>query len=298
METGVAIKDPAEAEGREGAHESPVPETIIEPRPAWGAIDFPELWHARELLFFLAWREVKVRYKQTALGVAWAVIQPLFLMIVFAVFFGRLARIPSDNIPYPLFVYAGLLPWMFFSNAITMSGNSLIGSTNLITKVYFPRMIIPGAAVLASLVDLAIAFSLLVVMMVWYRVPVGLPILMIPVLVFMTSVLALGVGMWLAAVQVKYRDIRYTMPFLLQLWMFATPIIYPASLVPARYRWITSLNPMTGIIEGYRTALLGGISGAHFDWGSLGISALIAVAFLIYAAFDFRRMERAFADLA
>ncbi len=276
---------------------SDVPTVVIEPRSAWTAIDIGELWQARELLYFLTWRDVKVRYKQTALGAAWAVIQPLFTMLIFTLFFGRLAKMPSDGIPYPLFAYAGLLPWTFFANSISLSGNSLIGSTNLITKVYFPRMIIPGAAVLAGLVDFAIAFSILGVMMVWYRVPIGWTILMLPILVVITSVLALGIGMWLAAMHVKYHDIRYTIPFVLQLWMFATPIIYPASLMPQRYRIFLSLNPMTGVIEGYRVALLGGVNGAHFDWLALGISTAIGVAFLLFAAFDFRRMERMFADL-
>ena len=275
-----------------------VPEYVIEPRRRWSAIDVAELLAAHELLFFLTWRDVKVRYKQTALGALWAIIQPFMTMVIFTIFFARLAKMPSDNIPYPLFAYAGLLPWTFFANAVSNAGNSLVGSTNLITKVYFPRMIVPAAAVAAGLVDFAIAFVLLGVMMIWYRIPITGAILMLPVLVALTAILALAVGMWLAAVHVKYRDVRYTIPFVLQFWMFTTPIIYPASLVPAKYRLLFALNPMTGLIEAYRVSLLGGVNAARFDYGSLAISALVAFTVLIYAAFDFRRMERAFADLA
>jgi lipopolysaccharide transport system permease protein len=256
-----------------------------------------DLWQSRELLYFLVWRDIKVRYKQTVLGAAWAVIQPLFTMLVFTLLFGKLAKMPSDNIPYPLFAYAGLLPWTFFANAITASGNSLVGSAHLITKVYFPRMIIPGAAVLAGLMDFAVAFVILAFLMVWYRVPVGAGLLMLPVLVLLTAALALGVGMWLSALNVKYRDVRYAIPFVIQFWMFATPIIYPASLLPDEYRLVFALNPMTGLIEAYRVALLGGVNGAHFDWLSLGIAIALALAFLSYAAYDFRRMEKTFADL-
>jgi lipopolysaccharide transport system permease protein len=274
-----------------------VPHLVIEPSRSWVALNLRDLWQYRELLYFLTWRDVKVRYKQTALGAAWAVIQPLATMLVFTLFFGKLAGMPSDNIPYPLFAYAGLLPWTFFANAVTNSGNSLVGSSNLITKVYFPRLIIPGAAVLAGLVDFAIACVILAVMLVWYQVPVGAGLLMLPALVALTSLLALGVGMWLSALNVKYRDIRYAIPFLIQLWMFATPIIYPASLLPEKYRPVFALNPMAGIIEGYRVALLSGVNGAGFDWLSLGISAGVALAILIYAAYDFRRMEKTFADI-
>ena len=204
----------------------------IRPSRTWVALNLRDLWAYRELLFFLTWRDVQVRYKQTVLGVAWAIIQPLATMLIFTLFFGKLAGMPSEDIPYPLFAYAGLLPWTFFSNAVTNSGNSLVGSSNLITKVYFPRMIIPGAAVGAGLVDFAIAFALLAGLMAYYHVAVTWSILMLPVLVALTTLLALGVGMWMSALNVKYRDIRYALPFLIQLWMFASPIIYPASIVP------------------------------------------------------------------
>jgi len=257
------------------------------------ALDLKSLWAYRELLYFLIWRDVKVRYKQTALGAAWAVIQPLFTMIIFSIFFGRLANMPSDGIPYPLFAYAALMPWTFFSNAINSSGNSLVGSANLITKVYFPRMIIPSAAVAAGLVDLMVAFGILAPLMIYYGVGATWNLLILPALIVLTALLAIGVGMWTSALNVKYRDIRYALPFAIQLLMFATPIIYPVSIIPARWRWALNLNPLTGIIEGYRAAFF----GRPFNWPMLAISAAITLALLGYAAFYFRRMERTFADI-
>jgi lipopolysaccharide transport system permease protein len=256
-------------------------------------IDLKSLWDYRELLYFLTWRDVKVRYKQTALGAAWAIIQPLFTMVIFTIFFGNLAKVPSDGIPYPIFAYAALLPWTFFSNAITSSGNSLVGSAHLITKVYFPRMIIPGAAVAAGLIDLLVAFVILIIMMIYYGVGVTWNLLMIPALVLLTTLLAIGVGMWTSALNVKYRDIRYALPFGIQLTMFATPIIYPVSLVPERWRWAFNLNPLTGIIEGFRASFF----GRPFNWPALAFSAAITLALLVYAAYHFKRMERTFADI-
>ncbi len=273
--------------------QSEKPLVTIRASGKWAAIDLKSLWAYRELLYFLTWRDVKVRYKQTLLGAAWAIIQPLFTMIIFSIFFGKLAGMPSDGIPYPLFAYAGLLPWTFFSNAVNGSGNSLVGSANLITKVYFPRMIIPGAAVAAGLIDLLVAFVILIVLMVYYQVGVTVNILMLPALVVLTTLLAIGVGMWTSALNVKYRDIRYALPFAIQLWMFATPIIYPLSLVPERWQWLLKINPLSGIIEGYRSAFF----GRPFDWQSLAISTVITLVVLVYAAYDFRRMERTFADV-
>src|SRR6266536_6530585 len=257
------------------------------------AVDLKSLWDYRELLYFLTWRDVKARYKQTAFGAAWAVIQPLFTLILFSIFFGKFARLPSDGIPYPLFAYAALMPWTFFSNAVNRSGNSLVGSANLITKVYFPRMIIPGAAVAAGLVDFAIAFVILVGLMIYYGVMVTWSILMFPVVVLLTTLLALGLGMWLSALNVKYRDVRFALPFLIQLWMFVSPVIYPSSFLPARLRPLLWLNPMTGIIEGYRSSLF----GLRFNWLALGVSAGLTLIVLLYAAFSFRRMEKSFADI-
>ena len=267
--------------------------TILEPKSGWQMLNFREFWRYRELLLFLIWRDVKVRYKQTLLGAAWAVIQPLFTMLVFWLFFGKLAGIPSDDIPYPLFAFAGLLPWTFFANAVTSSGNSLIGSANLITKVYFPRLILPASAVLAGLVDLAVAGVVLAVMLPSYGFTPGWHVLILPVPLVLVVLLALGVGLWMAALNVKYRDIRYALPFLIQLWMFATPIIYPASLVPERWRWALAVNPLTGIIEGFRAALF----ARAIDWLALGVSAAVTGVLVVTAAYAFRRAEAQFADV-
>ncbi|MFN0088087.1 MAG: ABC transporter permease [Blastocatellia bacterium] len=275
----------------------PVPHLVIEADRGLSALDPRDLWRYRELFLFLTWRDVKIRYKQTALGAAWAILQPLFNMLLFTVIFGRMAKLPSDGIPYPIFAFAGLLPWTFFSNTIGTAGNSLVGSAHLITKVYFPRIIIPAAAVLAGLVDFAFAFLVMLFLLFGYRVPVTVNILLLPVLVLLTSILALGVGMLLSALNVQYRDIRYVIPFLVTFWMFATPIIYPASMMTGSYRRLILLNPMTGIIEAYRVALLGGLSGARFDWASLGISAMMAGVVLLAALRYFRRTEKVFADI-
>lgn len=249
-----------------------------------------DLWAHRELLYFLTWRDVKVRYKQTLLGATWALLQPLLLMLIFTFAFGRLVGVKSGGLPYPLFAYAGLLPWMFFANAVTNSGNSLIGNTNLIKKVYFPRVIIPTAAVAAGLVDLGIAFLLLIVLMFYYHVGLHSSLLLLPLLIALLTLLALGVGMWTSALNVKYRDVRYALPFLIQVWLFASPVIYP---VPAQWRWLMALNPMTGIVQGFRAAFF----GQPVDWGTLGFSAVITLLILGYSTFTFSRMERSFADV-
>jgi lipopolysaccharide transport system permease protein len=256
-------------------------------------IDAGELWEHRDLLFFLTWRDVKVRYKQTMLGAAWAILQPLLTMVVFTLLFGRLARVPSDGLPYPIFVYAGLLPWTFFSTAVTNGSNSLVGSAALITKVYFPRLAIPSAAVGAGLVDFFIAGVILAGMMVLNHVVPGWNLLLIPALVLLTAILALGIGLWMSALNVKYRDIRYALPFVLQIWMYLTPVIYPVSFIPARYRWVLRLNPLSGIIEGYRSALF----GRAFDWSALSASTIITFAIALYSVYAFKRMEREFADI-
>ena len=269
------------------------PVVVIRPSPRWAPLNLGALWTYREVLYFLIWREVKVRYKQTVFGVAWALLQPLFAMLIFSIFFGRVAGIPSDGLPYPLFVYAGLVPWTFFANSVTSSGNSLIMNPNLITKVYFPRMIIPAAAIGAGLIDFAIAFLLLIGLMVFYGTLPVWGVVLLPVFIVLMSAVAFGVGMWLAALNVKYRDVRYALPFLIQMWMFATPIIYPSSLVPDQWRWALALNPLTGIVEGYRAALF----GRALDWGMLGISTGITLVVFFSCAFVFRRMERQFADI-
>ncbi len=270
---------------------------VIEPSSRWRLLDGGDLWRYRELFLFLIWRDIKVRYKQTTLGAAWAVLQPLGSMAIFTVLFARMARIESDGLPYPLFVFAGLLPWTFFANAVGSSGNSLVGSAHLITKVYFPRTIIPAAAVLAGLADFGVSLTVMGLMMAWYRVTPGPGLLLLIPLVALTTTFALAVGMWLSAMQVRYRDVRYLIPFMLQIWMFATPIVYPAGLAPASLQWVLAINPMSGLIEGYRAALLGGLNGAAIDWVRLGAATGVILFALLLAIFSFRRMERTFADL-
>jgi lipopolysaccharide transport system permease protein len=267
--------------------------TIIEPQKGWRLLEWKELWAYRELLFVLTMRDIKVRYKQTVLGFAWAIIQPVMMMVVFSIFFGGLAKMPSDGLPYPIFVYAALLPWTFFANAITNSANSLVGSANLVSKVYFPRLIIPLSSIGSGLVDFAIAAVVLLVLMVYYGVSWTLNLLMVPMLVAGAVLTALGVGTCLAALNVAYRDFRYVVPFLVQFWMFATPVVYPASLVPAEWQWALYLNPMAGVIEGFRSAFL----SRPFD--VLGMSISLAIAVILFAAgvAYFGKVERRFADI-
>jgi lipopolysaccharide transport system permease protein len=277
-------------------HDAPPPDqplVVIEPSRFWVALDLRGIWAYRELLYFLTWRDVKVRYKQTLLGAAWAIIQPLFTMIIFSLLFGRLAGIKSDDMPYPIFAYAGLLPWTFFSNAVTASGNSLVGSSTLITKIYFPRMIIPSAAVAAGLVDFALSFLVLIPLMFYYGVRITPNLLFLPLMVLLITFLALAVGMWMSALNVKYRDIRYALPFVIQLWMFASPVIYPSSMLRGKLKLALTLNPLTGIIENFRSALV----GTEMKWSSLAISAAITLVLFVCSAYAFKRMERSFADL-
>jgi lipopolysaccharide transport system permease protein len=268
--------------------------TVIEPKKGWIPLDFQEIWNYRELLYFLTKRDIKVRYRQTVLGGLWAIIQPFFTMVVFTLFFGRMAHMPSDGIPYPIFVYAGLLPWTYFANAVSASGNSLVGSAHLITKVYFPRLIVPASAALAGLLDFFIAMIVLIGLMVWYQVVPGPGILLFPVLAGVTFLCAIGVGLWLSALNVQYRDIRYVIPFLIQLWMFVSPVIYPLSMVSENYQWLMALNPMGGVIHAYRASLLGHQS---VDWSLLCISTAVILLLLLGGLFYFRRMERVFADV-
>lgn len=268
--------------------------TIIEPKKGLVAVDLKELWNYRELLYFLTKRDIKVRYKQTILGGLWAIIQPVFTMVVFTIFFGRMAKMPSNDIPYPIFVYAGLLPWTYFANALSASGESLVGSANLITKVYFPRLIVPTAASLAGLLDFFIAMLVLLGMMVYYQLVPSFQILLFPFLLGLTFLCAVGAGLWLSALNVQYRDIRYVIPFLIQIWMFVSPVIYPMSLVPEKYHWLLALNPMAGVIGAFRSSLL----GHHpIDWTLLGISSLIIVIILLSGVYYFRKMEKTFADV-
>jgi lipopolysaccharide transport system permease protein len=270
------------------------PHLTIKPKKGWQLIDFKELIEYRDLFYFLVAREIKVRYKQTVLGGLWAIIQPFFMMIVFTLFFGNLAKVPSDGIPYPIFNYSALVAWTYFANAISYSGNSLIQNTALISKVYFPRLVAPLAPVLAFLLDFCIAFVILIGMMLYYRIYPTIMTLFLPLLVILMMFTASGVGMILAALNAKYRDIRYVTPFLVQFWMFASPVVYPVSMLPEKYHLIYAINPMTGVIEGFRSALLGTVA---FPTQMLLVSALVSVILFIVGALYFKRTERYFADV-
>ena len=269
--------------------------SVVRIAPARGRLTprLHELWAYRELLYFLVWRDVKVRYKQTVLGAAWAVIQPLLGMAVFSIFFGKLAKVPSDGVPYPIFSYAALVPWTYFATAIGNGGNSLVSSQNLISKVYFPRLLIPIAAVVTPLVDLAIAFGVLLLMMLWYGMLPTAAILWLPGLLMLAVASALAASLWLSALNVEYRDIRYVIPFLVQFWLFATPVAYPASLLPPPWRTLYGLNPMAGVVEGFRWVLLGTPAPGAMTL----VSCLVVVVLLIAGLIHFRRMEGTFADV-
>lgn len=272
----------------------PLEEIRLEPPRGWASLDLPAIWRHRELLYYLTWRDVKVRYKQTILGAAWAIVQPFSTMIVFTLFFGRLAAMPSDGIPYPLFTFAALIPWTFFSNGLSMASNSLVGHANLITKVYFPRLLVPLASVVAGFIDFVLAFVLLLLMMLWYGIAPSWQILTLPVPVTLLVMTAFGVGLWLSALNVQFRDVRFTVPFLCQLWMFASPIAYPASLLRGPWRIIYGVNPITGVVEWFRWALFqsGTPPGPMFL-----VSVAVSLALLVSGAIYFRAMERSFADV-
>lgn len=272
----------------------PLPVIRIQPSKGWVSLQLRELWEHRELLYFLTWRDVKVRYKQTALGAAWAIIQPFMTMVVFSLFFGRLAKIPSDGIPYPIFSYTALVPWTFFANGLTQSSNSLVGSANLIKKVYFPRLTVPISTVLSGAVDFGLAFLVLLVMMIYYGIAPTVNAVFLPLFALLALATSLGVGLWLSALNVQFRDVRYVVPFITQFWMFATPIAYPSGLLMARWRIIYALNPMAGVVEGFRWALL----GTHTKPGPMiAVSTFAALGLLVSGAYYFRRMEKTFADV-
>jgi lipopolysaccharide transport system permease protein len=272
----------------------PVPYTRIEPSRGWVSLRLRELWEYRELLYFLIWRDVKVRYKQTVLGAAWAIIQPLFTMVVFSLFFGRLARIPSDGIPYPIFSYAALVPWSLFSKGLSQGANSLVGGARLIRKVYFPRLAMPIATVMGGVVDFALAFGVLLGMMFAYGIVPTLNVLWLPLLVLLAMTTSLGVALWLSAMNVQFRDVSYLVPFLAQVWLYATPIAYPSSLLPQPWRTLYGINPMAGVAEGFRWALLGTDTAPG---PIIIVSVLAALGLLVSGAFYFRRMEKTFADV-
>lgn len=283
------MKDPQESTALDA-----LPTLMIRPSHGWVSLRLKELWEYRELLYFLTWRDIKVRYKQTVLGAAWAIIQPFFTMVVFSIFFGYLAKVPSNGLPYPIFAYCALLPWQLFAHSLTESSNSLVANERLITKVYFPRLVIPISAVLAGLVDFAIAFVILLVMMFYYGIAPTMAILTLPLFVLLAVVTALAVGLWLSALNVQYRDVRYTIPFLTQFWLFVTPIAYPSSLVPEQWRALYGLNPMAGVVEGFRWALLGTSQAPGM---LLLVSIVVVVGLLAGGLFYFRRMEKTFADV-
>lgn len=267
--------------------------TVIEPPKGWRMLDWRELWAYRELLWVLTARDIKVRYKQTVLGAAWAIIRPFVTMVIFSVVFGQLAKMPSDGYPYPVFVYAGLLPWTFFAGAIGSSGQSLVGSAHLVSKVYFPRLIIPLSSVGAGLVDLLVSTGILLLMMLWYGVGWSVNLLAAPLLLLAVVFIALGVGTLLSALTVAYRDFTHLTPFVVQIWMYITPVIFPVSLVPERWQWLLYLNPMTGLVEGFRSAFL----GKPFDLHGLAISFAIAMAVFAIGVAYFEKVERRFADI-
>lgn len=276
------------------AHPAP-PVLSITPPGRWWAIPFAELWENRELVYFFVWREIKIRYKQTAIGAAWAVLQPFLSMLIFTLFFGRLAHLPSEGLPYPIFYYSALLPWMYFSNSLQNATNVIVQNQSMITKVYFPRLALPLASVLSGLVDFAIGFLMFVVLMIYYHVRPGIPLLFFPFFLLLVVLAAAGMGLWLGAMNALYRDVRYVVPFLVQFWLFASPVAYPASLVPAKWRWLYGLNPMAGVIEGFRWSLSG--RGGAPPTRLILPSVLIVVAVLVSGLFYFQKMEATIADV-
>jgi lipopolysaccharide transport system permease protein len=284
--------------GRVLARQPDAPVTVIEPSRGLAFVDLRALWQYRELLYFLVWRDIKVRYKQTVLGVAWVILQPLASMALFTMLFGVLLNAPSGDVPYPIFAYAGLLPWNYFSAALTRSSQSVVQSANLVTKIYFPRLVIPISAVLSSLVDFLVSSAVFAVLMVLYRVPLTPRVLVLPALVLLALVTALGFGLWLSALNVRYRDVSYLVPFMVQIWMYATPVVYASTLIPEAYRFLLSLNPMTGVVEGFRWALLGpGASSATLSGPLVALSVAIALVVFLTGLVFFRTTERTFADI-
>ncbi|MCB0256794.1 MAG: ABC transporter permease [Anaerolineae bacterium] len=282
-----------------GAREAP-PTVVIKPTRGLSSLQLGAVWEYRELLYFMVWRDVKVRYKQTALGVLWVALQPVLSTLVFTVIFGIFLSVPSNGLPYPIFAYAGLLPWQYFSSSLTRTSTNLVDNANLITKVYFPRLAIPLSGVLSSLVDFAVGLVVLFIMMLIYRVPLTSAVLLVPLFLLLAMITALGFGLWLSALNVRYRDIKQLMPFIVQLWMYLTPVIWPVTIIPEKFRPLLALNPMTGVVSGFRWALLGdssAVTGLQASTGLFALSVIIAVGALITGLFFFRSTERTFADI-
>ncbi|MCB0002668.1 MAG: ABC transporter permease [Anaerolineae bacterium] len=280
--------------------QEPPPTVVIKATSGLSALQLGAVWEYRELLYFMVWRDVKVRYKQTALGVIWVILQPLLSTLVFTVIFGVLLNVPSNGLPYPIFAYAGLLPWQYFASSLTRTSTNLVDNANLITKVYFPRLTIPLSGVLASLVDFAVGLVMLAVLMLIYRIPLTPAVLLLPLFLLLAMITALGFGLWLSALNVRYRDIKQLIPFIVQLWMYLTPVIWPVTIIPERFRSLLALNPMTGVVSGFRWALLGdasAVTGMQAPAGLFALSVVIAVAALISGMFFFRSTERTFADI-
>jgi lipopolysaccharide transport system permease protein len=288
--TEVSFSEPAGHQPVE--YQAPI--VHIKPRSNWASLKLGELWRYRELLYFFVWRDLKVRYKQTILGAAWAILQPFLTMVVFSIFFGRLAEVPSDDLPYPVFSYAALVPWTFFANGLTQASNSVVSNAGMVKKIYFPRLTLPVASVLAGLVDFILSFTVLIGMMFYFGITPTANIVWLPLLLLLALVVSLGASLWLAALNVRFRDVRYTVPFLVQFWLFITPIAYPSSLVPEQWRLLYSFNPMVGVVEGFRWALLGTDTAPG---PVIIVSSLVALSLLLGGLIYFRRMESAFADI-
>lgn len=270
------------------------PEILIAPSKGWASLGLGELWEYRELVYFLVWRDIKVRYKQTVLGATWAVIQPFMAMVVFSIFFGDFAQVPSDGLPYPIWNYAAMVPWQFFANSLANSSNSLVSGSNMIKKIYFPRLALPLATVFAGVVDFVLAFSVLLLMILFYGILPTAKVLWLPFFLLVAFITSLGVGLWFSAMNVQFRDVRYTVPFITQLWLFATPIVYPSSIIPEQWRLLYSINPMVGVVEGFRWAMLGTDTAPG---PIIIVSSLTAVGLLVSGVYYFRRMEKTFADV-
>jgi lipopolysaccharide transport system permease protein len=267
----------------------------IKPVKGWVPLNLKDLWHYRELVYFLTWRDLKVRYKQSVLGVLWAILKPFMNMVVFTIFFGQLAKIPSDGIPYPIFSYTGLLPWGFFAAALDVSARSMLQSGNMVSKIYFPRIIVPLSSVFANLVDFLIAFTILIGMMIYYHIVPTINILWLPLFILLAMIAAIGVGLWFSALLVMYRDVNYLLPFISEIWKFISPVVYSATLIPEKWQWLYSINPMAGVVSGFRWALLG--KPETISFASLAISGGISLVIFISGLYFFRRMERIFADM-
>ncbi|MFQ5578413.1 MAG: ABC transporter permease [Anaerolineae bacterium] len=278
--------------------DAPVPVVVIRPTKGWASLQLQALWQYRELLYFMVWREIKVRYKQTVLGILWIVLQPVISIVVFSLLFGKLLEVPSNGVPYPIFAYAALLPWSYFASSLNRSSSSLVGNAQLITKVYFPRLIIPISGVLSGLVDFAVAFLVIVAMMIYYRVVPTLAVLLLPFFLLLAGLTALGFSLWLSALNVRFRDVKYMVPFIVQTWMYVTPVVYGSTLIPERFRFLLGLNPMTGVVEGFRWALLGRyLTDVQAPGLLFWISVVIALAVLVGGMIFFRATERTFADI-